>query len=92
MSEKAKEEFEEDEPDELEEAAEDLDVDKLMRDFDTRKRRGARVVGEPAWRKLERIREEKRTAGLLSDFDDYDIDETGAGAIKRPRRLPDRRR
>lgn len=92
MSEKAKEEFEEDEPDELEEAAEDLDVDKLMRDFDTRKRRGARVAGEPAWRKLERIREEKRTAGLVSDFGDYDIDETGAGPVKRPRHAPNRRR
>ena len=42
MSEKPKEEFEDEEPDELEEAAEDLDVDQLMRDFDTRKRRGAR--------------------------------------------------
>ena len=71
MSEKPKEEFEDDEPDELEEAAEDLDVDQLMRDFDTRKRRGTRTHGEPAWRKLERLREEKRTAGLLSDFDDY---------------------
>lgn len=89
MSEKPKEEFEEEEPDDLEESAEDLDVDQLMRDFDTRKRRGARVSSaEPAWRKLERIREDKRTAGLLSDFDDYDIDETGAGSVKRPRRLP----
>ena len=93
MSEKPKEEFEEDEPDELEEAAEDLDVDQLMRDFDTRKRRGARsAAGEPAWRKLERMREEKRTAGLLSDFNDYDIDETGAGPLKRSRRMPTRRR
>jgi len=92
MSEKPKEEFEEDEPDELEDAAEDLDVDKLMRDFDTRKRRGTRSSGEPAWRKLERIREEKRTAGLLTDFDDYDIDESGAGAGKKPRRPPARRR
>ena len=71
MSEKPKEEFEDEEPDEIEEAAEDLDVDKLMRDFDTRKRRGQRSSGEPAWRKLERIREDKRTAGLLSDFDDF---------------------
>jgi hypothetical protein len=93
MSEKPKEEFEDEEPDEIEEAAEDLDVDQLMRDFDTRKRRGSRGnAGEPAWRKLERIREEKRTAGLLSDFDDYDIDETGAGPVKRPRRIPNRRR
>jgi len=92
MSEKPKEEFEDEEPDELEEAAEDLDVDQLMRDFDTRKRRGARVAGEPAWRKLERMREEKRTAGLLSDFDDYDIDETGNRPMKRSRRDPTRRR
>ena len=93
MSEKPKEEFEDEEPDELEEAAEDLDVDRLMRDFDTRKRRGARAAAaEPAWRKLERIREEKRTAGLLSDFEDYDVDETGAGSGKKPRRVPGPRR
>ena len=93
MSEKPKEEFEDEEPDELEEAAEDLDVDQLMRDFDTRKRRGARNAGnEPAWRKLERIREDKRTAGLLSDFDDYDVGETGAGPVKKPRSVPTRRR
>lgn len=84
MSEKPKEEFEDEEPDELEEAAEDLDVDRLMRDFDTRKRRGARTAAaEPAWRKLERMREEKRTAGLLSDFDDYDVDGTGSGPVKK---------
>ena len=92
MSEKPKEEFEDDESDELEEAVEDLDVDRLMRDFDTRKRRGARVAGEPAWRKLERIREEKRTKGLLTDFDDYDIDEEGAGSGRKSRRPPARRR
>lgn len=92
MSEKPKEEFEDEEPDELEEAEEDLDVDQLMRDFDTRKRRGARVAAsEPAWRKLERIREEKRTAFLLSDFDDYEIGDDGEGP-KRPRRLSGRRR
>jgi hypothetical protein len=92
MSEKPKEEFEDDEPDEIEEPAEDLDVDQLMRDFDTRKRRGARVAGEPAWRKLERIREDKRTAGLLSDFDDYDVDDSGPGGGRRPRQAPGRRR
>jgi hypothetical protein len=92
MSEKPKEEFEDDEPDELEEAAEDLDVDQLMRDFDTRKRRGSRTHGEPAWRKLERLREDKRTAGLLSDFEDYDVDDEEPGAAKKPRRAPARRR
>ncbi len=92
MSEKPKEEFEDDEPDELEEAAEDLDVDQLMRDFDTRKRRGSRVAGEPAWRKLERMREEKRTAVLLSDFEDYDVGDAEPVAAKKTRRMPARRR
>ena len=94
MSEKAKEEFEDEEPDELEEAAEDLDVDQLMRDFDTRKRRGARAAAaEPAWRKLERMREEKRTAGLLSDFEDYDVDDVSAETpARKTRRSPAPRR
>jgi hypothetical protein len=90
MSEKPQEEFEDEEPDEIEEAQEDLDVDKLMRDFDTRKRRGTRsAAAEPAWRKLERIREEKRTAGLLTDFDDYDIDDgSGETSARKTRRAP----
>src|SRR5262245_21135773 len=91
MSEKPKEEFEDDEPEELEDAAEDLDVDQLMRDFDTRKRRGARVAGDPAWRKLERMLEEKRTKGLVSDFDDYEVDGGGEGedaGSRKPRRPP----
>jgi hypothetical protein len=91
MSEKPEEEFEDEEPEEAEEA-EDLDVDQLMRDFDTRKRRGARAAGEPAWRKLERMREEKRTAGLLSDFDDYDVGDPDDGAPGRARRAGSRRR
>jgi len=95
MSEKPEEEFEDEEPDELEDAEEALDVDKLMRDFDTRKRRGARVAGEPAWRKLERRLEERRTKGLLSDFEDYPVDGSGAGeksGAKKPRRSASRRR
>ena len=95
MSEKPEEEFEEEEPDELEDAEEALDVDKLMRDFDTRKRRGARVAGEPAWRKLERRLEERRTRGLLSDFEDYPVDGSGAGeesTAKKSRRPAVRRR
>jgi hypothetical protein len=95
MSEKPEEEFEDEEPDELEDAEESLDVDKLMRDFDTRKRRGARVAGEPAWRKLERRLEERRTKGLLSDFEDYSVDESGSdddSAAKKPRHSLSRRR
>jgi hypothetical protein len=94
MSEKPKEEFEDEESDEIEEPAEDLDVDQLMRDFDTRKRRGARTAAaEPAWRKLERMREEKRTAGLLSDFEDYEVDDgSGEGPARKARRAPAPRR
>ena len=36
------------------------------------KRRGPKVT-DPAWRRLERYMEEKRTSEQLSDFDDYDI-------------------
>jgi hypothetical protein len=43
-----------------------------MQDLDKRKR-GAPKGAEPAWRKLERIMEQKRTSELLSDFDDYDL-------------------
>lgn len=95
MSEKPKEEFEDEEPDELDDAEEPLDVDKLMRDLDTRKRRSTRVAGEPAWRKLERKLEERRTRGLLSDFEDYPVGESGAGeesGAKKPRRAALRRR
>ena len=54
---------------------------------------GARAAAaEPAWRKLERLREEKRTAGLLSDFEDYEVDESGAETAKKPRRVPAPRR
>jgi hypothetical protein len=57
-----------------------LDVERLIQDLDKRKRGAARNVEEPAWRRLERMLEQKRTSELLSDFDDYDI---GDG---RPRR------
>jgi len=30
-------------------------------------------VGEPAWRRLEQRLEQKRTAELISDLEDYDI-------------------
>jgi len=50
------------------------DVDRAMRDIDRARRRGgAPKGGDPAWRRPERLREDKRTAELVSDFDDYDI-------------------
>ena len=50
------------------------DFDQVIRDFEQGRRRGGpKPSGDPAWRKLERLREEKRTAELTSDFDDYHI-------------------
>jgi hypothetical protein len=72
MSEKPESEFEDEDGDESSGDEESLDVDRLMQDLDKRKR-GAPRGGEPAWRKLERLREQKLTSDLLMDFDDYDI-------------------
>jgi hypothetical protein len=66
------EEFEDEEADEVAGGEDSLDVDRLMQDLDKRKR-GAPKGAEPAWRKLERLLEQKRTSELQSDFDDYDI-------------------
>jgi hypothetical protein len=78
MSEKPDtDEFEDEEAGEVAGDEESLDVDRLMQDLDKRKR-GTTRAAEPAWRKLERLMEQKRTSELLSDFDDYDIgDERG---------------
>jgi hypothetical protein len=74
------EEFDDEEADEVAGGEDSLDVDRLMQDLDKRKR-GAPKGAEPAWRKLERLLEQKRTSELLSDFDDYDI-----GDGRRPRK------
>ena len=74
MSEKPEDSFEDEEADDIVDGGEDIDLDRMIRDLDTRKRRSSRApAGEPAWRKLERFLEDRRTAELLSDFDDYDI-------------------
>jgi hypothetical protein len=73
MSEKPEsDEFEEDDPEESAPGGDDVDVDHIMRDVDSQRRRAPKGA-EPAWRRLERVMEERRTAELLSDFDDYDI-------------------
>lgn len=74
MSERPDEEFEEEDDDEIVEGDDDVALDAIIRDLDsTKKRRAPRGSHEPAWRKLERFLEERRTAGLLTDFDDYDV-------------------
>jgi len=73
MSEKPEsDEFEDEEAEESSVESEDVDLDRVMKDLDVAKRRGTKL-GDPAWRRLERLREEKHTAELTSDFDDYDI-------------------
>jgi len=52
--------------------SDDVDVDHIMRDVESQRRRAPKGA-EPAWRRLERVMEERRTAELLSDFDDYEI-------------------
>ena len=49
-----------------------MDFDRLAKDLDAAKKRGQKL-GDPAWRKLERRLEDKNTAELTSDFDDYTI-------------------
>lgn len=89
MSEKPEtEDFDADEdgasPDE-EVDGDESNFDSLIDDLDTRKKPGSKS-GEPAWRRLERRREERETAALLSDIDDYDIDDPEDNSRFRPRR------
>ena len=86
MGEKPEETFDDEEDEDAGDDGDDLDLEEFIRDFDSgKRRRGPRAsLTDPAWRKLERYLEEKRTAEQLSDFDDYDIgDEAEAPARKR---------
>lgn len=72
MSEKPEsDEFEEEDAEDTVQG-DDVDVDHIMRDVESQRRRAPKGA-EPAWRRLERVMEERRTAELLSDFDDYKI-------------------
>ena len=77
------EEFDDEEVEEILEAGDDVDVDRVIRDIDQARRRGAPKQGDPAWRRLERMREDKRTAELTIAFDAYDI---GLDDGERPKR------
>ncbi len=57
---------------ELETDLQAVDVDHILRDVDTRRRRASKGQ-EPTWRRLERVMEDRRTAELISDFEDYKI-------------------
>jgi len=80
MSEKPEsDEFEEEDAEDTAPGSEDVDVDHIMRDVDSQRRRAPKGA-EPAWRRLERVMEERRTAELMSDFDDYEIGGDAAAA------------
>jgi hypothetical protein len=66
------EEFEEEDVEDTAPGGDDVDVDHIMRDVESQRRRAPKGA-EPAWRRLERVMEERRTAELMSDFDDYEI-------------------
>ncbi|MBV8784041.1 MAG: hypothetical protein JOZ67_07635 [Gammaproteobacteria bacterium] len=87
MSEKPEsDDFDEEEDDEPVVEEGDVDLDQVTKELDLAKRR-AQKNGDPAWRRLERLLEDKHTAELTSDFDTYEIGEAGA-APHRPRRKP----
>src|SRR5271170_6593703 len=77
MSEKPEsDEFEEEDAEDTAPGGDEVDVDHIMRDVESQRRRAPKGA-EPAWRRLERVMEERRTAELMSDFDDYEIADAG---------------
>lgn len=73
------EEFDEDDAEEIAPEDEELDLARAIKDMDIAKRRGDKV-GEPAWRRLEQRLEQRRTAELISDFEDYDVDDSSGAS------------
>jgi hypothetical protein len=60
--------------DELLGSGDEPDLARLTKEMDVARRRGTKQCLS-ALRKLELLAEQKRTRELLSDFDDYEIDE-----------------
>jgi hypothetical protein len=80
MSEKPEsDEFEEEDVEDVAPGGDEVDVDHIMRDVESQRRRAPKGA-EPAWRRLERVMEERRTAELMSDFDDYEISDNAEAA------------
>ncbi len=72
-------EFEEEDAEDVAPGGDEVDVDHIMRDVESQRRRAPKGA-EPTWRRLERVMEERRTAELLSDFDDYKISDADDAA------------
>ena len=89
MSEKPEsDDFEDEEPAEPVTGSEDVDLDQVTKDLDLAKRRGQKL-GDPAWRRLERLREMKQTQELTSDVEDFDIGEQDGARKRKTLRLPE---
>jgi hypothetical protein len=87
MSEKPEsDEFEDEEPAEPVTGSEDVDLDQVTKDLDMAKKRGLKL-GDPAWRRLERLREQKQTEELTRDLEDLDIGDDGSSQKKKRSRL-----
>jgi hypothetical protein len=87
MSEKPEsDEFEDEEPAEPVTGSEDVDLDQITKDLDMAKKRGLKL-GDPAWRRLERLREQKQTEELTRDLEDLDIGDDGSSQKKKRSRL-----
>jgi hypothetical protein len=84
MSEKPEsDEFEEEDAEDVAPGGDEVDVDHIMRDVESQRRRAPKGA-EPAWRRLERVMEERRTAELMSDFDDYEISDVRDDGASEP--------
>ncbi|MGD9842203.1 MAG: hypothetical protein AB7F79_07015 [Steroidobacteraceae bacterium] len=84
MSEKPEDDFDED-ADLVGADSDDSKYESLIEDIG-RSKRGTVSQEEPAWRRLEKYREQKFTAEQVSDFDDYDIGEREQHGGKRRRK------
>jgi transcription elongation GreA/GreB family factor len=62
--------------------SEEVDLDRVSKELESARRRAAKGGGTPAWRRLELLAEQKRTAELTSDFNDYDLGERPSRAAK----------
>jgi hypothetical protein len=67
------EEFDDADAEALLESEVDEDLEAELRKIEKSARRKGPKNPDPAWRKLERMREERMTAALIMDFEDYDI-------------------
>ena len=75
-------EFDED-VDDVAAEADDQDLDRATRELEFARRRGGTKSGVPALRRLELLLEQKRTAELTSDFNDYDLEDRPSHGARR---------